>query len=86
MAKKNDRLISKKTKKKIKAVAPWAIAIAATTGMVAAVADRALRGRVKMLAAETVAKVRPSKRGARQSNGMSNGMVNGIVPQESGAV
>lgn len=81
MAKKNDRLISKKTTKKLKAAVPWAIAIASTTGMIAALADRALRGKVRSFAAHAVEKVRDQK--VRQR---TNGMVNGIVPQESGAV
>jgi hypothetical protein len=77
MAKKNKRLFSKKTKKKLKAAAPWAIAVAATGGLVAALADRSIRGKVRAVTARTVEKVHKTK---------SNGMVNGIVPQESGAV
>jgi hypothetical protein len=76
MAKKNKRLISKKTKKKVKAAAPWALAIAATGGMLAAFADRRIRGRVSSFAADTVEKVRP----ARKSES------NGIISHESGAV
>ena len=82
MAKKNKRLISKKTKKKLKAAVPWAIAIATTGGMIAAVADRTLRGKVRSFAAGAVEKVHPKKYDATKANGM----VNGIVPQESGAV
>lgn len=78
MAKKN-RLISKKTKKKVKRALPWALAALSTAGMLAAVADRGLRTKVKTLTAGTIEKVRPHK-------SHSNGMVNGIVPQESGAV
>jgi hypothetical protein len=81
MAKKR-KLISKKTKKKLKAAAPWAIAIVATGGMIAAVADRSLRGTVRSFAAGAVEKVHPKK----YESTKANGMVNGIVPQESGAV
>lgn len=82
MAKKNQkRLISKKTKKMMTKVAPWAIAVAATGGMIAALADRAIRGKVRTIAADTVEKVRPHA-GKTKSDGMANGM----VAQESGAV
>lgn len=66
MAKKNKRLVSKKTKKKLKAAAPWAIAFAATGGMIAAFADRGIR-RVKTLTARTVEKIHPRK---SESNGL----------------
>jgi hypothetical protein len=82
MAKKSKRLVSKKTRKKLMAAAPWALAALATGGMLAAFADRGIRARVKTLTASTVEKIRPQKRDSSQTNGM----VNGIVPQESGAV
>lgn len=82
MAKKSKRLISKKTKKKVKAAVPWAIAAATTGGMLAAVFERGFFGKVRAAAASSVDEV--SKIG--KSHGMSNGMTNGIIPQESGAV
>jgi hypothetical protein len=82
MAKKSKRLISKKTKKKLKVAAPWVVAAVATGGMLVALADRGVRSKVSTLTASTVEKIRPQRRPSSQSNGM----VNGIVPQESGAV
>ena len=76
-AKRNKRLVSKKTKKKLKAAAPWAIALATTGGMIAALADRGIRA-VKRLTASTVERVHPRKSES-----------NGIIPHEqfeSGAV
>lgn len=81
MAKKN-RLVSKKTKKKMKRALPWAIAALSTAGMFAAALDRGLRSKVKTLTAGTIEKIES----VRPHHKHSNGMVNGIVPQESGAV
>jgi hypothetical protein len=78
MAKKNKRLVSKKTKKKVKAATPWAVAGAAVAGMIAAIADRTVRGKVKSLAAETLEKAHLQKKS--EANGIA------MVPQESGAV
>jgi hypothetical protein len=82
MAKKSKRIVSKKTKKKLKAAAPWALAALATGGMLVAFADRGIRGKVRMVTERTVEKIHPQRRASSQSNGM----VNGIIPQESGAV
>lgn len=82
---KRKKLVSKQTKKKLAAAAPWAIAIAATGGMLAAFAERGLsrlRGKVRSIAAETVETIRPEK----TERTAASGMVSGMVPQESGAV
>lgn len=75
----NKRLVKKKTVKKVKRIAPWAAAFAALGGVVTAIADRTLRSKVKDLAAETVAKVRP------ESSKTADGIGARTAPQ-SGAV
>lgn len=74
----NKRLIKKKTIKRVKRVTPWAAGLAAIGGLVAAIADRTVRTKVKTMAADAVEKVRPQAKSSSDSAP--------IVPQESGAV
>lgn len=78
MAKRYERLISKSAAKQLKSVAPWAIAVAAFSGMVAALADRRGRGRSKP---DSIAEVRSEEKSVL--DGISAGF---SVPQASGAV